>query len=214
MEIRKTDDGSFTLWSEHYKETYHSTFGAATESNHVFIVAGLKQWKGNSVVIFEMGFGTGLNALLTYKEAQDNKLQIIYHAVELFPVSLNIIEKIEIDSNFNDVFLKMHMAEWNKEVPVSEFFTLKKIGLNLNEWKPETIYNVVYFDAFSPETQPELWTAEVFDKIYNMLSPGGILTTYCAKGIVRRNMIASGFTVERLPGPPGKREMLRAVRNI
>ena len=212
MEIRKTDDGSFTLWSEQYKETYHSTFGAATESTHVFIEAGLKQWTENTVSIFEMGFGTGLNALLTYKETLGKSLRVHYHAVELFPVSLDIIKKIETAPYLTDTFLRMHEAEWNKEIQISEQFTLKKISSNLNEWQPEAVYNLVYFDAFSPETQPELWTLQVFEKMYKMLSPNGILTTYCAKGSVRRNMIAAGFKVERLPGPPGKREILRAVK--
>lgn len=212
MEIRKTDDGSFTIWSEQFKETYHSTFGAATESTHVFIETGLKHWTEKTVTIFEMGFGTGLNALLTFQEAVGKNLQVNYHAVELFPVSLDIIKRIETNQNSTDVFLRMHEAEWNKEIQISEQFKLKKIALNFSEWQPDIAYNLVYFDAFSPETQPELWTPAVFEKMYNMLSHRGILTTYCAKGSVRRNMIAAGFKVERLPGPPGKREILRAVK--
>ncbi len=212
MKIRKTDDGSSTIWSDQYQETYHSTFGAVTESNHVFIEAGFKQVKINPVYIFEMGFGTGLNALLTFKAAQINHLNIVYHAIERHPVSGNLIEKFAVEPELEQTFNKIHEIEWNKEVAISSIFTLKKIQNDLTIWNPENLYHLVYFDAFSPEIQPELWAQEIFEKIYQMLFPEGIITTYCAKGIVRRNMIAAGFKVERLPGPPGKREMLRAVK--
>lgn len=210
MEIRKTDDGSQTLWSADYKETYHSIYGAETESTHVFIEAGLKQSQANPLYVFEMGFGTGLNALLTLKESLSQNLKIIYHAVELHPVLPAVYSKLEVEREYRDVFLKMHQAEWNKEVQVTPNFVLKKIHESLNNWQTNELYNVIYFDAFSPETQPDLWTQKIFEKMFHILKPGGILTTYCAKGIVRRNMIASGFKTERLPGPPGKREMLRA----
>ena len=212
MEIRKTDDGSQTLWSPQYGETYHSSFGAYTESNHVFIEAGLKQSPFQTLHVFEMGFGTGLNALLTYQEAKTKNLNVTYHAIELNPVSPEIITKFEVDLASVDIFLKLHQSEWNKEISISPFFTLKKLQFDLNLWQPESLYHLIYFDAFSPDTQPELWTLEVFQKMYDMLHSGGILTTYCAKGSVRRNMLSCGFKVERLPGPPGKREILRALK--
>lgn len=210
MEIRQTDDGSQTLWSAKYNETYHSVYGAQTETTHVFIEAGLKQVQANPVHVFEMGFGTGLNALLTLKESLKSNFTVMYHAIELHPVLPEIYSKIEVEKECSEAFLKMHRSDWNTEVQITSGFTLKKIHESLNNWHPNQHYNVIYFDAFSPETQPELWTTEIFDTMFQMLKPGGILTTYCAKGSVRRNMIASGFKTERLPGAPGKREMLRA----
>jgi tRNA U34 5-methylaminomethyl-2-thiouridine-forming methyltransferase MnmC len=212
MEIRYTNDGSPTLWSEQYGETYHSGFGAVTESMHVFIEAGFNQLSANPVHIFEMGFGTGLNALLTLRLASQKNIKIKYHAVEIYPVPLEIVSNINIDPELKEEFIKLHKTEWNKPVQISQGFELIKINQNLLEWKPEEMYHLVYYDAFSPESQPELWTSNVFQKIYDMLYPGGILTTYCAKGYVRRNMISAGFMTERLPGPPGKREMLRGTK--
>lgn len=212
MELRKTDDGSHTVWSEHFCETYHSTFGAVTESNHVFIEAGFRRVGAKQVTVFEMGFGTGLNAILTLKEAKMMKVEVIYHALELFPVTSEVYKNFATDPEFTGEFRWMHELEWNKTQRITPHFSLKKITDDLTKWKPENYYHLIYFDAFSPETQPELWTEEIFQKMYNMLYPGGILTTYCAKGVVRRNMISAGFNVERIPGPPGKREMLRATK--
>jgi tRNA U34 5-methylaminomethyl-2-thiouridine-forming methyltransferase MnmC len=214
MEIRNTDDGSPTLWSELYGETYHSGFGAVTESMHVFIQAGFNQTVANPLHIFEMGFGTGLNALLTLKFAVHKNIRVKYHSVETIPVPLEIISHMTIEPELNEPFLKMHKAGWNESTAISPEFELLKIKQNLLDWEPKDQYHLIYFDAFSPESQPELWTGDVFQKVYNMLYSRGILTTYCAKGYVRRNMIAAGFKVERLPGPPGKREMLRATKGM
>lgn len=212
MEIRKTDDGSPTIWSEQYGETYHSGFGAVTESMHVFIKHGLKLVNANPLSVFEMGFGTGLNALLTLQTAGDIKVFVKYHTIELHPVPLEIAKQLDLPSATRQTGIRMHEAEWNKPVLITPDFELLKINTSFLNWTPGSLYHLVYFDAFSPECQPELWTQEVFYKLFQMLYPGGILTTYCAKGYVRRNMIAAGFKVERLPGPPGKREMLRAIR--
>jgi tRNA U34 5-methylaminomethyl-2-thiouridine-forming methyltransferase MnmC len=212
MEVRKTDDGSPTIWSEQYGETYHSGFGAVTESMHVFIEQGFKLAKANPVSVFEMGFGTGLNAFLTQQAACAELVSVKYHAVELHPVPMEIAEQLELTPETRQFMLRMHEAEWNKPNTITPGFELLKINNNFLDWDPDCIYHLVYYDAFSPESQPELWTQEVFHKIYRMLCPGGILTTYCAKGYVRRYMTAAGFKVERLPGPPGKREMLRAVK--
>jgi tRNA U34 5-methylaminomethyl-2-thiouridine-forming methyltransferase MnmC len=213
MEIRKTNDGSSTIWSEKYGETYHSGFGAVTESSHVFIEAGLKQVITNPVNVFEMGFGSGLNALLTLMEARKLNRRVHYHAIELHPLELDFVDAFDIPVEYKEVFRTIHASEWDKETEVDANFTIRKIRGDLTLWQPGSFYHLVYYDAFSPESQPELWTADMFRKIYDMMYPGGILTTYCAKGVVRRNMIATGFTVERLPGPPGKREMLRARKN-
>lgn len=212
MEIRITEDGSATLWSEQYGETYHSGFGAITESEHVFIGAGFRQVKTDPVHIFEMGFGSGLNALLTYKASLPEKIRVIYHAVELNPVPSEIINSFKTEAVYKNFFTKLHEAEWNKPAVVADTFELTKFGISLTDWIPAMKYHLVYFDAFSPEVQPELWTKDVFEKVFQALLPGGVLTTYCAKGYVRRNMIAAGFKVERLPGPPGKREILRAKK--
>ena len=212
MKILNTEDGSPTLWSEQYGETYHSSFGAVTESLHVFIEAGFNRTTANPLHIFEMGFGSGLNALLTFKFASQKNIRVRYHAVEIYPVPFDITSKMSVEKGLSDVFLKLHEAGWNEPTVITPEFELLKIKQNLLDWEPKDLFHLVYFDAFSPESQPELWTGDVFQKIYKMLYPGGILTTYCAKGYVRRNMIAAGFREERLPGPPGKREMLRAVK--
>lgn len=214
MEIRKTQDGSDTMWSEQYQQTYHSVFGAVTESKHVFIEAGLNQIQANLVHVFEMGFGTGLNALLTLEEALRKNNRVQYHAIESDPVSAGIAEQYRVAPELTGIFRQIHASDWNKEIQVTPWFTLMKSEGDLNLWSPDMFYHLIYFDAFSPEAQPELWTPQVFAKMHAMLYPGGILTTYCAKGSVRRNMIAAGFHVERLPGPPGKREMLRGKKKF
>lgn len=213
MEIRKTNDGSQTLFSSEFGETYHSGFGAITESMHVFIEAGFNQIQANPMYIFEMGFGTGQNSLLTLKFAIERNIRVKYHAVEIFPVPFGLVSSFEIEPGLRNEFINMHKAEWDKPFQVTHLFELTKINQSLQNWLPNEMYHLIYFDAFSPESQPELWTADVFQKMYNMLYTGGILTTYCAKGYVRRNMISAGFKAERLPGPPGKREMLRGRKD-
>ncbi|NJO68855.1 MAG: tRNA (5-methylaminomethyl-2-thiouridine)(34)-methyltransferase MnmD [Bacteroidetes bacterium] len=214
MEIRKTGDGSDTLWSERYGETYHSSFGAETESTHVFLNAGLNQLSFDPINIFEMGFGTGLNAYLTYQFLINSKPEVIYHAIELNPLSFDIVQNFNNQKSDREVFHKLHQAEWDKDVYLEKWFTLRKIHADLQTWVPEKSYHLIYYDAFSPESQPELWTPEIFQKLFKLTLAGGLLTTYCAKGIVRRNMISAGFKVERIPGPPGKREILRAYKQL
>ena len=211
-----SDDNSHTLFSEKFNEHYHSTFGAINESNHIFIEAGLKHIaKTDDINIFEMGFGTGLNALLTYKFAIDNKVKINYTTIEAYPIEIEVVEKLNYAElcNFDeDIFIKMHKAE---EVKLSEFFTFRKIIGKLEDFKVEkSVSDLVFFDAFSPDTQPELWTEDVFAKIFSMLKNGGILTTYSCKGVVKRAMRSAGFDIKKLPGPPGKREFLRATKTI
>lgn len=219
MEKKKlitTQDNSHTLYNPEIKEHYHSTFGAIQESEHVFIKSGLEAVGSglNSINILEIGFGTGLNALLTFLWAEKHQKKICYFGLEAFPVStdlvrqLNYPEKLEISKK---VFLKLHQAG-EEEMNVSEYFQLrKKISLIEDFELPLNYFDLVYFDAFSPDVQPGLWTVDVFRKIAKASKVGAILTTYSCKGVVKRALQTAGFEIEKLPGPPGKREILRAV---
>ncbi|MBN2487196.1 MAG: tRNA (5-methylaminomethyl-2-thiouridine)(34)-methyltransferase MnmD [Bacteroidales bacterium] len=211
-EIRVTGDGSPTIYVPALNENYHSSHGAVQESLHVFIEAGLKQFSLPRLRIFEVGFGTGLNCLLTCIYGRGRKIQ--YHTIEPFPVDAGLLESLYYPNlctpDISVIFNIMHKVQWEAEQEITEGFALLKSRCSLNDFIPSDVYNLVYFDAFAPEVQPELWTMEVFEKIYNMLAYNGVLVTYCAKGEVRRNLQACGFVTERLPGPPGKREMLRA----
>jgi tRNA U34 5-methylaminomethyl-2-thiouridine-forming methyltransferase MnmC len=213
-EVRITSDGSSTIFIPYLNENYHSTHGAMQESMHVFIEAGFKQINSHPVKIFEVGFGTGLNCLLTYLNS--NGRQVVYHSIERFPVENNLLKQLNynqlLEGNVPNFFDSMHKLPWDVELEVVPEFKLKKITEDINQYEPDITFNLIYFDAFAPEVQPGLWTLEVFQKMFEMLDPGGILVTYCAKGDVRRTMQACGFKTERLPGPPGKWEMLRATR--
>jgi tRNA U34 5-methylaminomethyl-2-thiouridine-forming methyltransferase MnmC len=215
IEIRATEDGSATLFSEKFGETYHSIHGAITESVHVFIDAAFNFIKSDSVNVLEFGFGTGLNAYLTFLESSKCNRTVKYTSLELYPVSEEIFLGLAQSEGIlqQECFLKMHECPWGAENVISSHYSLckEKTDFASFEYTPE-LYDVVYFDAFSPVTQPELWTKEIFDKVWYSMKRGGVLSTYCAKGEVRRNMKAAGFKVERLPGPPGKREMLRAIK--
>jgi tRNA U34 5-methylaminomethyl-2-thiouridine-forming methyltransferase MnmC len=223
-QIIKTADGSFTVSIPAMNVTYHSTHGAIQESVHVFIQAGLKQLLPNksSVSVLEMGFGTGLNALLTLMEAEAMQKPVHYTAIELYPLEAAQISALNYCQRLNreelqDVFEKLHGSDWKKNISISTYFTLFKSGTDLLEFEiegPDNRFDIIYFDAFAPTAQPKLWTATVFDKLFVMLSPGGLLVTYCSKGDVRRAMHSAGFRVEKLEGPPGKREMVRAWKEI
>jgi len=212
-ELKLTEDGSHTLFVQEIDECYHSTHGAIQESRHIFIEAGLKQCPKKEIRILEIGFGTGLNAFLTLLEAEGSEKQIHYTTLELYPVEIETALLLnypeELAPGRRHEFEKMHTAGWNVEMPVTPFFTLNKIEADFTGFVFKDKFDVVYFDAFSPEKQPEMWSETLFEKIYLHCNSGAVLTTYCAKGNVRRAMQAAGFAVERLPGPPGKREMLR-----
>jgi tRNA U34 5-methylaminomethyl-2-thiouridine-forming methyltransferase MnmC len=213
--IRTTNDGSKTLFSETFQENYHSTSGAITESNHVFIDSGLRTVHKEKCAVFEMGFGTGLNALLTFLEAQKLGVSIEYTTVELYPLPEEILFALNLNFSgltHSDIFHLLHQPLWNQRFEISPNFFLTKIRGNLLNAPFGKGYDLVYFDAFSPAIQPELWTEDVFAKLYNSMNPQGILNTYCAKGAVRRAMQHAGFIVERLAGPPPKREMIRATK--
>lgn len=217
LSIQHTNDGSKTLYSKVFKETYHSINGAVTESLHVFIDAGFKSMKKSEITILEIGFGTGLNALLTLLEAQHSGIVVNYESVELYPLESEVYDHLNYEQLLpsSQLMLKaMHDASWNKEVAITANFRLHKVKEDLLHFSPTTCFDLIYFDAFSPATQPELWTEDIFRKTANHTNEGGVLTTYCAKGAVRRTLQKVGFTTERLPGPPGKREMLRATKHV
>lgn len=214
-----TQDGSFTLFSNQHGVTYHSRYGAIQESNHVFIDSGLLpvlKTKEN-ISILEVGFGTGLNALLTWKnKGIQNNFNIDYQTFDIFPLPEDILkacayqEILKIPSTIAD---KILMSTWDLCIQIDDQFSLIKHFKDiLNEPLPSNYFDIVYFDAFSPESQPELWSSNIFEKIIVAMRCGGILVTYCAKGEVKRTLKKIGFTLESLPGPPGKREMTRSTK--
>jgi tRNA U34 5-methylaminomethyl-2-thiouridine-forming methyltransferase MnmC len=213
--VVETLDGSKSIYSYQFQEHYHSSRGAVQESRHIFIDLGLKALKQKSISIFEVGFGTGLNALLTYQFAQENLIKVKYHSIEKYPLSVKEYEELEF-SNYlkisNSVFKKIYSLPWNKEITISDFFILKKTEADLIVFEPVEIYDLIYFDAFSPNTQPELWSEEVFERLFNCLNKSGILVTYSSKSVVRKALLKVGFHVEKHPGPPGKREVLKAIK--
>lgn len=213
--IITTSDGSTTIQLVDWNEQYHSIHGAIQEAYHVFIKHGLSLFEDQKVNILEIGFGTGLNAIITSIEAKKFNLAINYVGVEAFPVKqeeiaqLNYINQLNA-SLYKDQFALMHTCEWEKEERISEDFKLTKQQKYFTQIKASDTFNLIYFDAFGARVQPELWTEEIFSIMFKALKENGILVTYAAKGSVRRAMQAVGFLVEKLPGPPGKREMLRA----
>lgn len=210
--IEETADGSRTLYVPVMDEHYHSVKGARTESRHVFINLGFEYLTVADLHILEIGFGTGLNAYLTLQAAETARRTVRYTAIELYPLPVSTIRELHYSED--PQFLELHLAAWNENVPVTPAFTLFKAAADFTRYKFVESYDLIYFDAFAPEKQPEMWSQELFDYMYVITNKGGVLTTYCAKGIVRRMLQAAGFTVERLPGPPGgKREVLRAIKS-
>lgn len=215
-EISITNDGSHSIKSEHFNEMYHSQNGAIQESLHVFIDAGFQQVAKQDIAIFEMGFGTGLNALLTLLEAEKTGKHVYYEAVELYPISLEaalLLNFTDILGVEKELLVKLHNTPWNSKTQITPYFTINKQLTNIQGYNTNNSFDVVYFDAFSPETQPELWSENVFTNIYNTLNNNGLLVTYSSKGIVKQALRKVGFTVQRLLGAAGKRHMLRAVKN-
>lgn len=215
--LEPTADGSNTLYVPELNEHYHSVKGALTESAHIFIQMGLNHSQAINPRVLEIGFGTGLNAFLTLLEAEKSQRAIHFTSIERFPLSEEIVHKLSYPETIApeecEKFYALHTAPWNQEVKITPYFTLHKIENDFTHFSFSEYYDVVYFDAFAPEKQPEMWNQALFNNLYNPMNPGGILTTYCAKGVVRRMLQAAGFTVERLPGPPGgKREILRATK--
>lgn len=219
-ELQITSDGSHTLKLVNFNEQYHSLHGALGESRHIFIKSGLNFLApaNEKINILEVGLGTGLNALLTAHNSIGGSSVVWYHALEPYPLSKEITDKLNfcklIDwSLAPQVFEGIHSSIGNDYIKITEEFYMLTSHETLSEaLLNERHYHLVYFDAFSPETQPELWTQEVFEKVYRSLVAEGVLVTYCSKGIVRRALTAAGFKVEKVPGPHGKREITRAIK--
>ncbi|MDR0692248.1 MAG: tRNA (5-methylaminomethyl-2-thiouridine)(34)-methyltransferase MnmD [Prevotellaceae bacterium] len=209
-----TDDGSHTLFVPELNETYHSTRGAMQESLHVFLQAGFRcaisYLAKQPIRVLEVGFGTGLNALLTWQEAEYSGVSVYYEAVEKYPLD----EKEAAALNYPEQgkLVRLHGCQWETPIALSPCFTLCKRNVDLLEYVPMGYFEVIYFDAFAPDVQPELWSKDVFHKLYEALNPGGILVTYSAKGMVKTVLRDIGFEVQRLAGAAGKRHMIRAVK--
>jgi tRNA U34 5-methylaminomethyl-2-thiouridine-forming methyltransferase MnmC len=220
-ELVRTADGSDTLYVASLNEHYHSTFGAINESLHVFIESGFLKASTlfDEITLLEIGYGTGLNALLTWMAAERIPKKVTYCAIEPFPLKRETWSALNYPDcfctfDYGRIFSRIHYADWEREEQISPFFSLLKLGCPLEEYLPETgKFNLVYFDAFGPDVQPGLWTESIFRKIFYSLKKGGILVTYSVKGSVRRALKNSGFSVEKIPGPTGKREITRAVKD-
>ncbi|MDA3822912.1 MAG: tRNA (5-methylaminomethyl-2-thiouridine)(34)-methyltransferase MnmD [Bacteroidales bacterium] len=213
----KTEDGSMTLYVPELGEHYHSIHGAVTESEHIYIEAAFKHCSKESIRILEYGIGTGLNVLLTFLEAQKSMKKVYYHGIEKYPLTnkeFEVLNKSELPEYSHTAYTKIHECPWNKMVKLNESFSLYKEKSDFRDAKPDGPFDLIYFDAFSPDIQPELWTLNIFKSIYELASPGAILTTYTSKGTVKEKLRAAGFIIKRLPGPPGKRHIIRARKEI
>ncbi|MFL5730546.1 MAG: tRNA (5-methylaminomethyl-2-thiouridine)(34)-methyltransferase MnmD [Cytophagaceae bacterium] len=222
MEIKivVSEDGSNTLYRPDLNETYHSLHGAVQESEHVFLKHGIMHLaqKKKNLSILEVGFGTGLNALLSYRLSMQEGLQIEYHTVEAFPLPDDLVKQLNYPSIFaaeklDEFFQYMHACAWEKDHKLGSGFSFHKYLTRLEDFNPEGLKaDVIFYDAFAPAKQPEMWEVDKFQKMYSLLNVGGILVSYCASGQFKRNLKAAGFAVEALQGPPGKKEMTRGVK--
>lgn len=220
--VISTGDNSKTLLIPEMEETYHSTHGALTESKHIYINAGLKPFieshqKNNALHIFEMGFGTGLNAILTYESTIEDQLDVFYTTIEKYPISLNELDDLAYDSEFSNqkkaIFQQMHQISDDKLYSLSPHFHFKKLiaDIHLTPLKNHQ-FDLIYYDAFAPKHQADLWTLDILQKMYDVLKTNGVLITYCAQGQFKRNLKSIGFEVVSLDGPPGKREITKAIK--
>ncbi len=218
VEIKYTADGSSTLYLPDLNEQYHSLNGAVTESEHVYLNMGFNYYQKPNPVVFEVGFGTGLNALLTADRAQITKQSVFYMAIENYPLDKAVVEVLDygrfVPEQGKELFAALHECNWDEPVQVTPYFCLLKIKSDFTgiDWKLPVKFDIVYFDAFGPDKQPDMWTQHIFSRLYEQFLPGGILVTYSAKGEVRRRLKTAGFVTEKLPGPPGKKEMIRAIK--
>jgi tRNA U34 5-methylaminomethyl-2-thiouridine-forming methyltransferase MnmC len=217
--LQVTKDGSHTIAIPELNITFHSHHGAIPESQHVFIQAGLHEALERFAAplhIAETGFGTGLNALLTAMEARQTQTLIHFTTLELYPLPQPITAQLNHGQLLgeDDLLQQLHAAPWNETVTVHPWFILNKQPCDIATFETSDTFHVVYFDAFAPEDQPELWTVDVFRQWFNLLKPGGMLVTYCSKSIIRKAMAEAGFTVTKIPGPWGKREMVRAFKPV
>lgn len=215
----ETKDGSHSIFSDKYGVSYHSKYGAIQETQHVFINAGLrlKAVEQSDISILEIGFGTGLNAFMTFLENEKRGLSIDYVGVEAYPISMEIANTLNYAAQVNQpesqaVFQKLHELKWNDTAAISPYFKLTKVKKMFQELDYKNQFDIIYFDAFAPTSQPELWEIPLLTSMFEALKTNGILVTYCAKGQFKRDLKTVGFTVEAIPGPPGKREMTRALK--
>jgi tRNA U34 5-methylaminomethyl-2-thiouridine-forming methyltransferase MnmC len=217
-EVIETADGSKTIYIPEMSENYHSNHGALQEAQHVFIKNGLHVFaEKKEVYVFEMGFGTGLNAMLSMVEADRTKQKVYYTGIEAYPLEMEIIQQIDyeklVDDKFNKYFKEMHLSNWAQKHTISDTFSFEKIHEKIQDYTVlEDTMDLVYFDAFGPRAQEEMWGISILEKMYKILKSGGVFVTYCAKGQVKRDLKSLGFIVENLEGPPGKREMTRAIK--
>lgn len=215
-EIIVTSDGSTSLFIPEMDETYHSIHGAIQEAKHVFIENGLKLFDQTEIRVFEVGFGTGLNALLSQQFSQENNIHISYDAIEAFPVEVELIKSLNYTSLMgldNSRFNQIHAVDWEVDNSISELFYLKKIEAKIEGFEMRNnAYDIVFFDAFGPRAQSEMWSVSILQKMHDCLIENGKLVTYCAQGQFKRDLKSIGFLVENVPGPPGKREMTIATR--
>ncbi|WP_420576503.1 tRNA (5-methylaminomethyl-2-thiouridine)(34)-methyltransferase MnmD [Ekhidna sp.] len=219
IKIITTEDGSHSLFDEELNETYHSTRGARGESLHVFIKEGLEHWlsqnQADEIRIVEVGLGTGLNAFLTAQFAEQQNQKIHFTSLEPFPIEKEIFENLNYYESEDErqLLMEIHETEWEKEVEISKNFKLHKTATKLERFSTSTPFNIVYFDAFAPSKQPEVWSLENLKKCNSLLQNGGVLTTYSAQGQFKRNLAEAGFEVETLQGAMGKKEMVRGIKN-
>lgn len=215
-EIIITSDGSHTIFVPELNEHYHSIHGAVQESNIVFINNGFKFSKADPLNIFEVGFGTGLNAFLTAVESSKGNRKVNYTAIEKYPLDAAMIKRLNhkdfADNDDQENYNRIQSSPWEEFTEISENFTLKKVKADFTESNQVDIYDLIYYDAFGPDKQPGMWTREIFERIAGMTRRGGIFVTYSAKGEVKRNLSACGFLVTLQPGPPGKRQIIRAIK--
>jgi tRNA U34 5-methylaminomethyl-2-thiouridine-forming methyltransferase MnmC len=220
IQLIKTDDGSSSLLNLALQETYHSRHGAIQESTHVFIKNGLQFFTKKNhvpVSVFEVGFGTGLNALLSLMFSEQNKINVEYTSLEPFPIEWEIARLLnysgQLTNNLDQYFAPLHQSPWSDKVKISEYFWLRKEKIALQDFNLlHDQFEVIFFDAFAPSKQPEMWALPIMKKIVDALKTGGLMVTYCAKGQLKRDLKSLGMKVESLPGPPGKREMIRAMK--
>lgn len=221
VKIIVTEDGSHSLYHTELNETYHSFHGAVQESRYVFLKEGLdfllSSFDLDRIRVLEIGFGTGLNAILTSEWAVANEVRVEYTTLEPFPLKSEVFEALNYHEFFEDKtvkerFLELHKAAWEQEFQQNEFFSILKSEAKLQDFKSDSLFDIVFFDAFAPSKQSEMWDLEVIEKTASLLDSNGAFVTYCAKGQLKRDLKAVGLTVETLPGPPGKKEMVRGVK--
>lgn len=220
LKVINTSDGSKTLFIPEMDEQYHSVNGAKTESEYVFLEKGYLHHSSKSPIIFEVGFGTGLNALLTAIAAEQMKRNTTFISIEKYPLDFELLEQLNygkiISLKAEQLFNKIHKAEWGEEIIISKYFKLLKIEGDLTNYRFELSqqFDIIYFDAFGPDKQPAMWKPDIFKKIYDASAKNAVFVTYSAKGQIRRQLRDLGFIMERLPGPPGKRQMLRGTKKL